>query len=131
VNFLGIGPMELVLIVVLALIVFGPQELPHLMAQVGRFVAEAQRLSRQLSADFNQTLQTEIEQTRAAVAEPLEASRSILHDNAFASESRTVPNAQAPKPEAAGREPPEPTAAGARPATVRHDPDTSDVMPPY
>ena len=39
-NILGIGPMELLLIVVLALIVLGPEKLPEVMAQVGRALNE-------------------------------------------------------------------------------------------
>ncbi|HLZ30183.1 MAG TPA: twin-arginine translocase TatA/TatE family subunit [Chloroflexota bacterium] len=35
-NILGIGPGELVLIMILAPIVFGPARLPEIMAQVGK-----------------------------------------------------------------------------------------------
>ena len=39
-NILGMGPMEIVLIVVLALIVFGPAKLPEIMGQVGKAIAD-------------------------------------------------------------------------------------------
>ena len=129
-NFLGIGPMELLLIVVLALIVFGPEQLPQIIAQIGKFVADAQRLTRELGDDVNRTLQTEIAQTRAAVAEPLEASRSVLN-GALAPDSKRVAAAQAPEPAAASPELLEPVAAKAKPAMARPDPHGSELMPPY
>ncbi len=66
-NFLGMGPMELFLILILALIVFGPGRLPEIMGQIGRAVNEFRKTTSELSGEFNRTLQAEIEQTRAAV----------------------------------------------------------------
>jgi sec-independent protein translocase protein TatB len=68
-NILGIGPMELVLIVVLALIVLGPEKLPEVMAQVGRAINELRTATTQLSDDFNRTLQTELNETRLVADE--------------------------------------------------------------
>ena len=42
-NFLGMGPMELMVILVLALIVVGPGKLPEMAGQVGRVVREFRR----------------------------------------------------------------------------------------
>jgi mttA/Hcf106 family len=39
-NMFGIGPMELLPIIVLALIVLGPAKLPEVMAQVGKGINE-------------------------------------------------------------------------------------------
>lgn len=44
----GIGPMELVLIVVVALLVFGPKRVPELARTVGRGLAEFRRASNDL-----------------------------------------------------------------------------------
>ena len=46
----NIGPMELLVIVVIALVVLGPQRLPDAMRQVGKAVAEARRWSSSLTA---------------------------------------------------------------------------------
>lgn len=41
----NLGPMELLVIVVVALVVLGPQRLPEAMRQVGKGVAEVRRWS--------------------------------------------------------------------------------------
>src|SRR5579884_742722 len=68
-NIFGIGPTEILLIVVLALIVFGPQRLPEIMAQVGKTINDFRRISAQLSDEFNRTMQTEFGDTRALMDE--------------------------------------------------------------
>jgi TatA/E family protein of Tat protein translocase len=68
-NFLGMGPMELVLIVVLALIVFGPARLPEIMGQVGKAIGDFRRATSELSDEFNRTIQSELQETRAVVEE--------------------------------------------------------------
>ena len=44
----GIGPMELVVIVVVALLIFGPQKLPELARALGKGLAEFRRASNEL-----------------------------------------------------------------------------------
>jgi TatA/E family protein of Tat protein translocase len=66
-NILGMGPMEILLIVVLALIVFGPAKLPEIMAQVGKAIADFRRATSELSDEFNRTIQVELQETRALV----------------------------------------------------------------
>lgn len=75
-NILGIGPMELVLILVLALIVFGPAKLPEIMAQVGKAIGDFRRATSELSDEFNRTIQAEIQETRAVVEE----TKAVLYD---------------------------------------------------
>lgn len=65
-EFLGIGPLELLLIVVVALIVFGPQRLPELMVQVARFVREFRSYASTLTRDLNEVVR-EFERERAIV----------------------------------------------------------------
>lgn len=72
-NFLGMGPMELMLIMVLALIVFGPGKLPEIAGQVGKAVRDVRRATTDLSGEFNRTLSLEIEEkneARASAAPP-------------------------------------------------------------
>lgn len=66
-NILGMGPMEILLIVVLALIVFGPAKLPEIMGQVGKAIADFRRATSELSDEFNRTIQAELSETRALV----------------------------------------------------------------
>ena len=53
----NIGPLELMLLLVMALIVFGPAKLPELMASVGHAIREFQRASRELTEVFQETQQ--------------------------------------------------------------------------
>jgi len=39
----GIGPQELIIVVLIALVVFGPRRLPQMARELGRFVSEARR----------------------------------------------------------------------------------------
>ncbi len=68
-NFLGMGPLELMLIVVLALIVFGPAKLPEIMGQIGRAIGDFRRATSELSDEFNRTIQTELNETKQTIEE--------------------------------------------------------------
>jgi sec-independent protein translocase protein TatB len=75
-NIFGMGPTEILLILVLALIVFGPAKLPEIMGQVGRAIADFRRATGQLSDEFNRTIQAELNETRQVV----EDTRAALND---------------------------------------------------
>jgi sec-independent protein translocase protein TatA len=65
-NFFGIGIPELLMILVIALIVFGPERLP----EIGRSIGKAVRDFREMSSGFTsewQELSKEFEQTAADV----------------------------------------------------------------
>jgi TatA/E family protein of Tat protein translocase len=63
------NPLELVLIVVIALIVFGPAKLPEIMAQVGKAINDFRRATSDLSAEFNRTIQAELQESRAVLSD--------------------------------------------------------------
>ena len=65
-NILG-NPLDLLLIVVIALIVFGPAKLPEIMGNIGRAIGDFRRATSQLSDEFNRTIQAELQETRALV----------------------------------------------------------------
>lgn len=56
-EFLGVGPAELLVILVLALLVVGPQRLPEFAAQLGRFMRAFRKYSAQVTRDFNDAMQ--------------------------------------------------------------------------
>jgi TatA/E family protein of Tat protein translocase len=72
-NFLGMGPMELMLILVLALIIFGPGKLPEIAGQVGKVVRDFRRTTSELSSEFSRTLSLEVEERKAPAAPAAEA----------------------------------------------------------
>jgi len=57
VNFLGMGPLELIVIVGLALVVFGPDKLPEMARQAARTVAQIRRISSEVTGDLQRSLQ--------------------------------------------------------------------------
>jgi TatA/E family protein of Tat protein translocase len=79
-NILGMGPLELLLIVVLALIVFGPAKLPEIMGQVGKAINDFRRATSELSDEFNRTIQAELQETRSVIDEAKSAV-SDVHAN--------------------------------------------------
>src|SRR5215207_7313537 len=71
----NVGPLELMVLLVLALIVFGPAKLPELMASAGAAIREFQRSSRELTEVFQETQQEfssapDLESAAATVTEP-------------------------------------------------------------
>jgi sec-independent protein translocase protein TatB len=60
-EFLGVGLPELLVILVLAVLVVGPQRLPEFAAQLARFIRAFRRYSSRVTAEFNETLH-ELEQ---------------------------------------------------------------------
>jgi len=131
-NFLGMGPMELMLILVLALIIFGPGKLPEIAGQVGKVVRDFRRTTSELSSEFSRTLSLEIEERRtpdAPAAAPAEA---------YAAPAPPVPETLLPTTESAvAPVEPEPVAAAPAPAPHvaastpgKHTYD-ADLAPPY
>jgi TatA/E family protein of Tat protein translocase len=55
-NFLGLGPGELLLVMILALIVFGPGKLPEIGQGLGRAVREFRRATDSITQEFSKEL---------------------------------------------------------------------------
>jgi Tat protein translocase TatB subunit len=69
----GIGPEELVLVLIVALLVLGPERLPRVARDVGRVVGELRRTSDEFREEFmnaDKLLGSQAPSTRATVAEP-------------------------------------------------------------
>jgi sec-independent protein translocase protein TatB len=58
-NVLGMGPGELLLVLAIALIIFGPDQLPQIARQLGHLVGEVRRLSAEATAEFQKSIQEE------------------------------------------------------------------------
>ena len=65
-NFLGMGPLELVVIMVLALIFVGPAELPRMARQIGKMVRDFRRATSEMTAEFNRSFSLELEEGESA-----------------------------------------------------------------
>ena len=55
-DFLGIGLPELLVILLLTLLVVGPQRLPEMAAQLARFIRAFRRYSSRVTREFNETI---------------------------------------------------------------------------
>jgi TatA/E family protein of Tat protein translocase len=55
-EFLGIGPMELLLILVIALLIFGPDRLPEIGAGLGKAIREFREMSQGITDEINQEM---------------------------------------------------------------------------
>ncbi len=117
-NVLGIGPLELMLIVVLALIFLGPEELPTIMRKVGAFVRELQELTAEVSEQMREELGPEFDEVTRAAQEIQQASLQLkkaqqtLQNPASVLLTATIPSVSsqdnAPSNEATPTEVPEP-----------------------
>ncbi|KPL24491.1 MAG: hypothetical protein AMJ93_02225 [Anaerolineae bacterium SM23_84] len=65
-NFLGIGPGELLFILLLALIIFGPRRLPEIGKTLGKSIREFREASQELTEQFQEELQAAADEIRAA-----------------------------------------------------------------
>jgi TatA/E family protein of Tat protein translocase len=68
-NFMGIGPQEMMIIAVIALLVFGPGKLPEVMGQAGKLVRDFRRMSSELSGEFEKTIAEAKDMTSGLTAE--------------------------------------------------------------
>ena len=56
-NFLGVGPAEILVILVVALIVVGPERLPRLAADIARTIREIRKYTDSIASEFNEVIQ--------------------------------------------------------------------------
>ncbi len=55
-NIFGVGPMEMGIIAIAALLIFGPGKLPEVMGQAGRAVRDFRRMTAELTGEFEKTI---------------------------------------------------------------------------
>ena len=55
-DFFGVGPLELLLVLVITLIVVGPHRLPEVAAELARLVRTLRQYAATVSREFNETL---------------------------------------------------------------------------
>jgi Sec-independent protein translocase protein TatA len=78
-SFFGIGLPELVLILILAGLVMGPQRIRQVARLLGRFVAQVQGLSRQFTRQLNSELDAlDSDDVRGAMDEMKELRRQLI-----------------------------------------------------
>src|SRR3972149_3650218 len=71
-NFLGIGPLEIVLVLIIAAIIVGPQRLPEVAVQIARAIRYLRGYATDATAQFRgemDSLMKEYEQVRKELQE--------------------------------------------------------------
>jgi sec-independent protein translocase protein TatB len=114
---------EILLIMVIALLVLGPEKLPKLAAEIGRWLGRARAMARQLSAQLDQEVQVEQLLRERAQSTPTPAASRPAPTPSAACADRGDPPAAGPGAPLAGGPADEPQAHPA-PAAAR-----SDVQP--
>lgn len=124
-EFFGMGPGELLVIVILALVLFGPGKLPEIAANVGRAVREFRNATRELTSEFEQAFRevqastSEVatsvlsvqQETQAALGEVSTTTQQAFH-------AVTADQAVAPATEPASPHVPPPAATPTSPAVT-------------
>ena len=78
-HFLGIGPMELVVILLVALIIFGPERLPEIGRALGRSVRQFREFSQEITSDLV-AVKEELESASESVVSTVEEVKGELEE---------------------------------------------------
>ena len=63
-DFFGIGPLELLVILILAFLFFGPEKLPGIAAKAGKWYRNLTRATSDFSQTINREITKEIEEEK-------------------------------------------------------------------
>ena len=115
-NFFGLSPGELFLILVVAMIVLGPEKLPETAGSVGRWIREFRRATQELTQQFAD------DNPFAELQRALQLDEPIVINGATTTPTTEVPVAEAAAPIAPVASVEAPVSAGASvPVPVRSD----------
>jgi TatA/E family protein of Tat protein translocase len=128
-NFFGIGPMELVFILILALIIFGPGRLPEIGRAVGKSIRDFRAMTQEVTSQFSLELE---ESTKAKEPQKAQAPAPTPAEEAPAPTEPPAPEAAAPDAlplaEAAEAAPQEGAAQEPEAAEGTREPSPSDEV---
>lgn len=79
-NFFGMGPMEIGVILVIALIIFGPGKLPEIGAQLGKGIRDFRAATGDITGEFQKAMgdmQGVADEVRQSATEVQETTRAL------------------------------------------------------
>ena len=76
-NVFGVGPLELVVVILVALIFVGPERLPRLAADLARTIREVRKYTGSVAAEFNEVIQDIEKETEAERTEWKDIGRGL------------------------------------------------------
>ena len=66
-DFWGIGPLEIILVLVLGFLFFGPEKLPGIAAKAGRWYRNFTRAANNFTKSLNEEIEEETKQIKADI----------------------------------------------------------------
>jgi sec-independent protein translocase protein TatB len=94
-DFIGIGPLEIVLILVLAFLFLGPEKLPGIAARAGKIY----RNFKQAASDITKTVTEEIATEQKTITEDLSHGKTSLTED-LSNLGKTITEDLSPEPPA-------------------------------
>ena len=93
-DFMGIGPFELILILILAFLFFGPEKLPGMAAKAGRLYRNFRKATFDLSKTISEELSVEEKPDRElkTVSAPQSTDTSVSQTNTPTTVSAQTPD---------------------------------------
>jgi len=77
-DFFGVGPVEVLVVLLVALIIFGPDELPGIAVKVARFVRQIRELTNDITGEFTKEIGSVIQLEEPAKLDDSAVSRSAV-----------------------------------------------------
>ncbi|MFM7059990.1 MAG: twin-arginine translocase TatA/TatE family subunit [Actinomycetes bacterium] len=99
-----LGPLEILVVIIVALLVFGPKRLPEVARQVGRGIREVKKVQEQLSAELHGVLHAD-EEPVATTFDPGATLAVPIRRSEAEPEPSTPGTGDAPAPPQRGPEP--------------------------
>jgi sec-independent protein translocase protein TatB len=146
-DILGIGFPELIFIMIIAMMIFGPRRLPEMAAKAGKFVADLRNMSQGLMAEWQREITVaarleEIEKARQELKEieqelkqiPKDVTKETAAAKAALEEKTIAPPRPASPPASSPSSSPQPEVAETVQPTAEQPPDPepveeADVLP--
>ncbi len=95
-NLFGVGPTEIIVVLIVILVLFGPDKLPELAKKIGGASREIRDNLNTLNEQMNTALETSMELDKARMIPP---SESATTSAPALSENSTIPDAATTEPE--------------------------------
>jgi Tat protein translocase TatB subunit len=92
-----IGPLEILVVAVVALIVFGPTRLPDMARQVGRAMAELRRQANDLRSEFETSMKVEDEKPAPPIADGSTTPKASTAPDSATAEAPPIAEGLAPQ----------------------------------
>jgi len=125
-DFLGIGPLELIVVLIIALIVVGPERLPQLAQSVGKTLRDLRAMSQGLTNEWQREISS-ISQLEAGEDLKQVLSQPFKETQAELQKALNVPLAPTSSEPVAKPAPPQDTSSPASPNTQDDTVDDDDT----